>query len=124
MARLENWLINSNDFDHDAESAQSILAYQRINDNPTSVSFRKPNGTTLDPQTVRIESYNTARETSSVATTGPARRVIIYGIRNHPTLTDTNIAEGYRFVHTNDEYRVIDTMLAPGEIQGIAEAVG
>jgi hypothetical protein len=50
--------------------------------------------------------------------------VTLFGIRNHSTLPDTNMAEGYRFVYAGDQYRIEDVILQIGEVQAIAEATG
>lgn len=107
----------------DTEASRAALAWRRIQDKPTSVAFRTSTGT-LAAQTVRLESDSNASPSESAAGAAPRRRVVIFGIRNHATLANTNMAEGYRFVHLNDEYRVNDIILTLGEIQGIAEAVG
>ena len=106
------------------EAQRAAAAWRRIQDKPTSVTFRLPGGSSLAAQTVRLESDSNASPSESVAGAAPRRRVVIFGIRNHATLTNTNMAEGYRFVYLNDEYRVMDIILTLGEIQGIAEAIG
>lgn len=106
------------------EQERAADAWQRINEKPTSVAFRNVAGTILAAQTVRIEVDNRASDNISAAGAAPKMHVIVYGIRNHATLANTDIKEGYRFVYANDEYRVIDIILTTGEIQGIAEAVG
>jgi hypothetical protein len=88
------------------------------------VAFKNAAGTTLAAQTVRVEVDNTASPAESAAGVAPRRRVIVYGVRNHPTLTDTDIREGYRFVLDNDVLRCVDVIITLGEIQGIFESVG
>lgn len=102
-------------------------AWRRLHDKfqpPTSVTFKTAAGATLAAQTVRVESDNTATASESAAGAAAKRKVIVFGIRNHATLTDTDIKEGYRFVLDNDEYRCVDTIITLGEIQGIFESVG
>ncbi len=101
--------------------------WRRLHDKfqpPTSVAFKNAAGTTLAAQTVRVEVDNTASPAESAAGVAPRRRVIVYGVRNHPTLTDTDIREGYRFVLDNDVLRCVDVIITLGEIQGIFESVG
>ena len=96
----------------DTEAERAALAYARILDKPTSVAFRKPNGTTLDAQTVRLESDNRASLAESDAGAAPVRKLIVFGVRNHPddSIADTDMDEGYRFVSGNDEYRIVDVI--------------
>lgn len=108
----------------DTEAERAALAYARILDKPTSVAFKKPNGTTLAAQTVRLESDNRSSLAESSAGAAPRRKLIIFGVKNHATVTDTDIGEGYRFVSGTDEYKVQDVIHTLGELQGIAEAVG
>lgn len=108
----------------DTEAERAARAWRRIADKPTSVAFKKPDGTTLAAQTVRIESDNRASMAESEAGAAPRRKLIIFGVRNHGTVADTNMGEGYRFVSGNDEYVVRDIIETLGEIQGVAEANG
>lgn len=103
---------------------RAAFAWKRISDKPTSVTFRTPAGATLAAQTVRVEVDNRASVIDSDAGQTPRMNVILYGIRDHATLTDTNMAEGYRFVLSGDEYTVQDVILQTGEIQGVAVANG
>ena len=106
------------------EAQRAALAWKRIQDKPTSVTFKNTAGTVLAAQTVRIESDSLARPATSEAGMTATRRVVVFGIRNHATLTNTDIKEGYTFILDNDEYRCVDTILTLGEIQGIFEAAG
>lgn len=107
-----------------SEEERAALAYARILDKPSSVAFKTPAGTVLTAQTVRLESDNSASQSESEAGRAPRRKLIIFGVRNHATVTDTNMAEGYRFVSGGDEYKVVDIIETLGEVQGIAEAIG
>lgn len=108
----------------ETESERAARAWRRIQDKPTSVTFRKPDGTTLAAQSVRLESDNRASMAESAAGRAPVRKLILFGVRNHDTVTDTDMTEGYRFVLGNDEYKVVDIIETLGEVQGVAEAVG
>lgn len=106
------------------EAERAARAWSRILDKPTSVAFRKTDGTTLAAQTLRLESDNSATLAESEAGAAPRRKLVIFGVRNHATVADTDMAEGYRFVSGNDLYRVTDIILTLGEVQGVAEATG
>ena len=99
-------------------------AVKRIGEKPASVVFRRANGTTLAAQTVRLELDNRASLSTSTAGSAPRMGVIVYGIRGHATLPDTDMKEGYRFNYGADAYRIEDIILQSGEIQGIAVATG
>jgi hypothetical protein len=107
-----------------SETERAALAWRRINDKPTSVAFKTAAGTTLSAQTVRLESDSNASQATSAAGLAPMRRVVVFGIRNHATVADTDMAEGYRFVYGSDQYRIVDIILTLGEVQGLAEATG
>jgi hypothetical protein len=105
------------------EATRAALAWRRIQDKPSSVAFRTPAGATLSAQDVRIESDSASSMSMSTAGTAGARKIVIFGIRNHQTLADTDIKEGYRLILAGDEYRVQAIVLQLGEVQAFAEAV-
>lgn len=121
MIGFTEWLTETNTLD---ETVRAARAWNRINDKPTAVVFKTPAGTTLAAQTVRIESDNAVTESEGTAGTGPVRKVIVFGIQDHPDVADTDMKEGYRFNYGNDQYRIVDIISTLGELQGIAEAVG
>lgn len=103
---------------------RAALAWRRINDKPTSVVFKTPAGATLSAQTVRIEPDNQADMAASEAGMGQVRKIVIFGVRDHATVTDTDIDDGYRFNYQGDEYRCVGILTTIGEIQGYFEATG
>lgn len=106
------------------ENQRAAEVVRRIAIKPTVVVFRTPNGTRLAGQMVRVESDNTATPGESTAGSAPVRKVIVYGVRNHPVDPDTDMREGYVFVYEGDEYKCVDVITTLGEIQGIWEATG
>ena len=121
MVDFSLWLSDTTAIDVNGRAA---AAWKRINDKPASVAFKKPDGTVLAAQTVRLEYDNRASESEAVSGRTPVRKLIIFGVRDHTTVTDTDVAEGYRFVLSGDEYRVVDTIETLGEIQAVCEATG
>lgn len=115
-------------------SRRAERAWKRIQRWPVEVAFTRPRvvqgdgtvtpETTLPAQTVRIESDNRATEITGEAGTAPTRKVVVYGLQDHPTQPDTDMDDGYTFSHDNDLYKCIDVLSLPGERQGIFEAVG
>jgi len=106
------------------EEQRAALAWRRINDKPSSVTFRTPAGVTLSAQTVRIEPDSSAGLTESEAGLAQVRRVVVFGVRNHATVADTVMDDGYRFVYQGDEYRCVGIITTLGEIQGSFESAG
>ncbi len=108
-------------------------AWRRIQDKPTSVIFTVPGSvaadgtktpaTELATQTVRLETDDRATVLAGDAGAAPVMQVIVFGIRSHASLADTNMAEGYRFRYAGDNFRIDDIILQIGELQGVAVAV-
>lgn len=121
---LTGWLSGGSGLPTAVRGLRAAAAWRRIQDKPTSVTFRKPGGTTLAAQTVRVESADGASIASSAAGNAPVRGVVIFGVRDHATVTSTDVGEGYRFVLGGDEYTVIDVIETLGEVQAVAVAVG
>lgn len=105
------------------KQARAAIAWGRIQDKPTSVTFRTSAGGTLPSQTVRIEYDNPATEATSEAGEGAWRKLTIFGIRDHATLPNTDMKRGYRVVLDGKEYSVVDMIGTHGEVQARAEAV-
>lgn len=120
MPDLEAWLAN----DVVRPGTRAVLAWRRINDRPTSIIIRR-GGTTLDAQTVRIEWSGYAREDEDIEVAVDAMpgvgRLTVFGVRGHPTLPDTDIQRGDRFIIGAAEAEVLAVMLPPGEAQAVCE---
>lgn len=122
MSDFNSWLTDTEPI---AETERASLAWSRIQDKPSTVSFKTPAGAILAAQTVRVEPDDKATgETGQSGMTGHMRYCIIFGVINHDTVTDTDMEEGYRFVLNNDEYRITDVLITLGSIQGNAESSG
>lgn len=76
----------------------------------------------LQAQTVRVEYDNNASESESDAGRTATRKVILFGIRGHRSLPDTNVKRGDRFAFEGKQFKVVDLVLTIGEIQAHAEA--
>jgi hypothetical protein len=155
MPNFAAWLGNAGDLaanPTNTEAMRAVLTWRRILDKPSSIVFRTPAGSFLSAQTVRLETDSNASPAESAAGLAPRRRLVIFGVKNYPltevegdpmsglpigllltltysglavTIADTIIEEGYRFILTNDEYRVVDVLPnLIGEIQAVAEATG
>lgn len=114
-------------------SLRAERIWVKIERKPSSVAFTRPKqvlktGTIaaleLPVQVVRVVSDNRASDVVGVAGTAPRRQAIVYGIRDHATLPDTDMDEGYTFLLDGDLYRIVDTIKIPGGLQGIAVVDG
>lgn len=102
-------------------TARAADAWQRIQDKPTSITIRR-NGVAQDAQTVRIEFDDTAVERLGDNAVPGRQTVVIFGIRNHATLDDTDIKPGDAFFFENKNYQILSRIDTTGEIQAIGQA--
>ncbi len=121
MPSISGWLANTQ-IDVVDEGTRAAAAWNRIQDRPTSITLYR-NESALGAQTVRLE-YSEA--TTSAEGRGPAgqpseRQLIVFGVRNHPTVAATNIERGDLFQYETDTYSIVDVILLPGEIQAYTE---
>ncbi len=110
---LNSWLAHDEAID---EGTRAVLAQRRIDRDPESIVFLR-NGAKLPAQSLRLELINTARDESSETVTVGVMRSVLFGIRNHPTLSDTDIQRGDRFTFHNTSYEVSVVAYLPGEVQ-------
>jgi len=117
MPEFEAW--------RDSERARALEAWERIREQPTQIVIRRGD-VMLDAQTVRIELSDSAREDLDLRrglnVTPGVQRAVVFGVRHHPTIADTNIERGDRFVVGATELEVISVITVPGEVQAICEA--
>jgi len=95
-------------------------AWQRINDKPASIVLVR-NGTALAAQTVRVE-YDRGASEMGDAGQSSNRGVVVFGVRGHAALSDTDIQRGDRFVYEGAQFRVVDVVYTTGEVQAMCEA--
>lgn len=112
---------------------RATLRGLRVQWDEASIVFTKPKvvtktGTTpesdLDPQDVRITYDVKAILEQGTAGLAPVLMAVVDGVRDHPTLEDTDMEEGYTFVYRGDRFRISDIFLIPGGVRGIARAMG
>ena len=121
MVAFSAWL---NDDTAITSADRAALAWNRIQQKPTVITLRTAAGVTLAAQTVRLEADNRASIATSAAGSAPVMKLIVYGIRNHASQSNTLMEEGYRFVLGSDEYRCVDIIDTIGERQGVFVATG
>lgn len=109
----------------DDTAARAEAAWGRISERPTRITIRRA-GETIAEQTVRIGLGSSAREDMDVRrglnVMPGVQRGVVFGIRSHPTLPDTDMQHGDRFIVGATEYEVIGLVTLPGEIQAFCEA--
>lgn len=125
MPQFTNWHTSNRISPVNAE-VRAALAWKRIQDKPSSVTFYDPNteaAIAAGEQTVRLEYDNEAKPLTENLVSGqsPRRLLTILGVRDHASVTDTDVEMGYRFRLSGIDYRVIDVITVPGEVQATAE---
>jgi hypothetical protein len=107
-----------------SERAWALDAWRRIEDAPTAITIRRGEDT-LEAQTVRVEMGSGAREDRDLRrglnVLPGVRRAVVFGVRGHPTVGDTDIQRGDRFVIGATEFEVVGVIDAPGEVQAVCE---
>jgi hypothetical protein len=97
-------------------------AWLRINRKPKTITIKRK-GETLAEQTVRLELGSIANDERGENAMPGVQRIVIFGVKDHPTVADTDIKSGDRFNVDNKQYEVVsvvDTIV--GEIQAVGEA--
>lgn len=102
-------------------SGRAIAAWDRIQRRPTTLTLRR-NGVFIPAQQVRVEYATTSREVSGDAVTAYRRPVWVFGVKDHPSVTDTNIQVGDEFgieivSGQPERFRVQDIVRTSGEVQ-------
>jgi|GEM_PF-2320589 len=120
MANITAWLVGNN---APSASERAVLAWRRIQDKPTSITIKR-DSITLPAQTVRIEYSESERLVMGEANGASAvRDVVVFGIKTHPTLANTDLKYGDMFAFDGAIFRVVMTISTIGEIQAKAEAI-
>lgn len=97
-------------------------AWNRIQDKPSSIVLIR-NRQPLAAQTMRIEVSNDQREVTGGAGMSSLQQVVLFGIKGHCSLPDTDIQRDDRFVSQGIQYKVISVNLEQiGELQARCEA--
>ena len=103
--------------------SRAVEAWRRIQRNPTSVVLRR-GALNLTAQTVRIEPERAQAQVGDLPIgEKPRTRAIVFGVKGHPSVSDTDVSHGDRFVYLDMEYRVVSINAYVGELQAQCEAV-
>ncbi|MEL7435894.1 MAG: hypothetical protein AAFN11_18250 [Chloroflexota bacterium] len=98
-------------------------AWKLIQRNPASIAINR-DGIFLSDQTVRVETSNAQVERTGVSgAMATMRDAVVFGIRNHPSVSDTDIKRNDRFEHEGQDYRVMDVNFVVGGLQAHCEVI-
>lgn len=104
------------------DTSRAVDAWSRIQADPTIITIIR-DAVSQTAQTMRVEFSGTGEEATSDAGRSGRQRVVLFGVINHPTVTDTNIERGDRFVINQKQFEVISVITPPGEVQAFCEAM-
>ncbi len=105
-------------------ASRAEATWLRIQEKPSSVVLVRGTSTTLAAQTVRLEYGNQMpSESQGGAGASSKQGLIVFGVRDHETVADTNIQRGDRFAVSGSQYRVIAVIPTLGEIQAMCEVL-
>lgn len=103
---------------------RAAIQASRILDKDTSIVLAR-GLTRLPAQIVRLEYQDWATGDTSDMGVTDMRKLTVFGIKDHPTLPDTNIQDGDTFILESKEFTVINVnRQLHGQVQAHAEAVG
>lgn len=101
---------------------RAAAAWRRISEKYTDVVLYRREAP-MESQRVRIEYSETIRERAGGAGKSSVRDVIVFGVRGHSAVPDTNIQRDDWFAYEGTRFRVIDLVLTVGEVQARCEAL-
>jgi len=121
MPDFDDWYLTSTIQPASAET-RAVLAWRRIQDRATSLVLDR-DGVAQAAQTVRLD-YDATYFPQEDATGISARReLVVFGVVDHPTVTDTDIRVGDRFAVAFDHYEVFNVVALPGEVQALVRRI-
>ena len=98
---------------------RAVMTWWMIQNNSISLVLYRA-GVEQSAQTVRLEFDNTTVQDTGEAGMTTRRDVTIFGVKDHPTVSDTDIESGDQFAIGTDRFEVDDVLSLPGEIQARA----
>jgi len=116
---LSDW--RSSDVTAISETDRAVSIWRMISRKPTVISIQRRDGTAVADQTVRIEYEQRQIERGGMLTTAERNKTTVFGVRNHPTIADTDIQEGDVFAYQNADYVVMSISWYSGEVQALCE---
>jgi len=87
-----------------------------IDDKQTSITAVR-NGVAQTAQTVRIESLRSERTIQTAGGETAVIDTVVIGYKGHPTITDTDLQRGDRFIVSGQQYEIM--LVMPGEVNSL-----
>ena len=117
-----DWMANTLDILSASQTAEdrSHSTLRRINRKPSTIIIERSEGVFLAAQTVRIEGVRSDNVLGTIAENNAqvyVRDIVVFGLRDHPTLPDLDIRVGDRFGWDGDDYRITGINPHSGEVQ-------
>ncbi len=125
MPNFENWIAGSREIN---ASYRAVTAWSRIQEKPSTLTVVRVDPVTSVRTTrevvVRVEYDNESDEYATFGNSGVNQmgEAILFGIKDHPTLPDTDLRRGDTFYHDGHDFRVVNVIITHGELQFLAEA--
>lgn len=116
MSRIDDWATASLPNDWVQDRDLSIDLGELINDKATSITVVRA-GATRDPQIVRVEALGGSRQALTPAGQVFNVDAVIIGYKGYPTIADTDLKPGDRFVVAGVRYEIM--MLIPGMVDSV-----
>lgn len=114
MPSYENYLLNR--VSQDKTVSRAIAARNRILEKPSVIRIDR----LAYDQTVRIEANRYILDESSAFTETQNLRIVIFGIKGHPSVIDNDFISDDIFYYENEKYKIESSWETTGEIQAIA----
>lgn len=119
------WLAGGGGLPNTQWALRAQVQWNRILDKPTDVELKRKDVGFLPPQTVRVEFDDSMMASDSEIGMGAMRRVMVFGVRGHPTIDDFDVEVTDTFIMDNAEYTVMSiNRQMIGQVQAYCEAVG
>lgn len=114
MPSYQNYLLNR--VSQDKTVSRAIAARNRILEKPSVIRIDR----LAYDQTVRIEANRYILDESSTFTETQNLRIVIFGIKGHPSVIDNDFISDDIFYYDGEKYKVESSWETTGEIQAIA----
>jgi hypothetical protein len=101
---------------------RAVRSWARIQRKPATIVFDR-DGTPQTAQVVRVTFDNARLTRGGEVGINTERRVVIFGVKDHPTITATTVRVGDRFAILKTIYEVDDVIELPGSVQAFAKRV-
>lgn len=104
-------------------ASRAEATWRMIQRNPSTITLNR-GSVNIEAQTMRL-TWGTIGDDSRNEAGGQQNdgRCVLFGVKNHPTVTDTNIQRGDRFAIGLVEYEVYEVLYLVGSVQAYGRRV-